>query len=227
MDCWICGATADSREHLVKASDLRQFFGPITPESPVFYHSLANRNIALKSAKTNRVKSGKVLCRRCNDTRTAPFDRSWERLLEHLSNNWDVVKKSGRYKLQKVFPGTVQANCKNIHLYFVKLFGCRIVDDRIPIPIDLFSAAIRDSMTHPFVFLTFNYRHIPSKTGHYAGVSEVHAKQSHGAVSMATWYYSLGELDIQVTWFRDEPVRNVRNAWHPDFGSKIIKFRSR
>ena len=136
MKCWICGDEADSREHLVKASDLRLFYGEISPKKPVFLHTEDMRNIPLHSAKTNKIKTeNKVLCRRCNDTRTAPYDESWSVLLKYLHSNWKLVKSNKRIRLQRVFPGRVKRNSLNIHLYFVKLFGCRIVDSQMPIDI--------------------------------------------------------------------------------------------
>ena len=227
MDCWICGSPADSREHLLKASDLRHFFGDITSNSPVFYHSLHRKNVPIRSAKSNIVKTGKILCRRCNDTRTQPFDIAWEQLLGNLSKNWTVVKESRRYKLQKAFPGSTRAQSVNVHLYFVKLMGCRIVDDRIPIDIEQFVTSMKTQSCHPGVFLTYCFRNIPKGDKHYAGISEVCAKQYNGVAEMATWYYSLGELDIQVTWFKSDPIKNVPYAWHPQRGGKIIKFRQR
>ena len=227
MRCWICASTADSREHLLKASDLRYFFGDISPESPVYYHSPERRNQPLKSAKANRVKTGKVICSRCNDTRTAPHDHAWESLLSVMSDNWREIKTRGRLKLQKHFPGSVRSLSKNVHLYFTKLFGCRIIDEDIPIPIREFREAIINEIPHSNLFLTFCFRNVLSKDAHYAGISEVHAKQSGARVDVASWYYTLGELDVQISWFRETPVRNIPGAWHPADGGKILKFRRR
>ena len=228
MKCWICGAEADSREHLIKASDMRAFFGKILPRKPVFLHTDRRRNIPLHSAKANKLKTEhKVICRRCNDDQTAIYDDAWSELLAYCYSNWDTIKKNRREKLNNVFPGSVRKQSINFHLFFVKLFGCRIVDSNMPIDIGEFSKCVREGIPHRTVFLTFSYRTLNSSKAFYAGPSAVHAKKYGGICEMATWYYTLGELDVQISWFSREPIRNVRKAWHPDVGGKIIAFRDR
>ena len=124
--CWICGVDADSREHLVKASDMRQTFGAVSPNAPLFFHSKDERNRKLGSVRSNRVKSEKVLCSRCNDTRTQPYDNDWATLSAELARRSRRVSSNNRIKLRRLFPGRANRAARNIHLYFVKLFGCRI-----------------------------------------------------------------------------------------------------
>ena len=228
MKCWICGAEADSREHLIKASDMRTFFGNISAQTPVFLHTNKRRNIPLHSAKTNKIKTeNKVICCRCNDTETAAYDNAWSDLLNYLHANWNLIKTNRRIKLHKVFPGNVKKQALYFHLYFVKLFGCRIVDENMPIDISEFSKSVREGIPHKTVYLTFNYRTLNNSKAFYAGPSEVHAKEYNGKCEMATWYYTLGELDIQISWFNKEPMRNIPKAWNPERSGKIVSFRPR
>ena len=46
----------------------------------------------------------------------------------------------------------------NVHLYFVKLFGCHIAGNNIPIDITGFSDAIMHGKLHPRVYLKFGVR---------------------------------------------------------------------
>jgi hypothetical protein len=225
MDCWICGESADSGEHRIKASDLRHYFGEISPRSPVFLHSDTHRNIPIHSSRSDKLKTSKVLCRRCNDTRTAAYDNAWDILRHELTQKWGVLKKTRRFKLQSAFPSAVSRQSINFHLFFVKLFGCRIADEKLPIELSEFSRSIMDDRPHPNVYLSFNMRNIP--LGVYLGVSEVHAKEYAGVCEAATWYYSFGELDVQVSWFREKPIKNIPYAWHPNTGGKIVRFRQR
>lgn len=227
MHCWICGDNADSGEHRVKASDIRRFFGKVSPETPVFLHSDTHRNVRIHSARSNKLKTSKVICCRCNDTRTAEYDNAWDALRNELINSWNTVKKTRRFKLQSAFPGAVGRQSVNFHLFFVKLFGCRIADENMPIDLSEFSRSIMEDRPHPNVYLSFNMRNVASKSGLYLGPSEVHAKEYAGVCEAATWYYSIGEIDVQVSWFREKPVRNIPYAWHPDRGGKIVKFRQR
>ena len=227
MKCWICGSDADSREHQVKASDLRRFFGKITPDNPVFYHSKSQHNIPIHSAKSNKLKTSKLICQRCNDTNTAKYDEAWDRLYSYISENIALIKKTKRIKLQKVFPGRVRRQSIYFHLYFVKLFGCRITDENMPIDIKEFSESLRLGIPHNNIYITFNIRDIRSRTAMFVGHSEVHAKEYNGKCAVASWYYSLGEIDVQITWFEDKPNRNVPYAWHPQGAGKVIRLRQR
>lgn len=224
VKCWICGANADSREHRVKASDIRRLFGEVTPDDPVFFHTDAHKNIRIHSAKSDKLKTSKVICRRCNDTNTAEYDHAWTELSHRMLNNWQNIKNTRRFKLQTAFPGMVRRQSTNFHLFFVKQFGCRIADENMPIDLSEFSRSLLEQRPHGSVYLTFNMRTLHDK---HAGLTEVHGIERNGECEAATWYYSLGELDVQVSWFKTRPLRNIPYAWHPERSGKIIKFRQR
>ena len=226
MKCWICKTReADSREHLIKASDIRLFYPNISSAFPVFLHKNNRRNIPLYSAKANKIKTeNQVICRRCNDTDTSLHDDAWSELIEYIHRNWELIKTRKRIQLSKVFPGKSNKMAVRFHLYFVKLFGCRIVDESIPISIEKFSYAIRNDVPLDYFYLTFNYRTL-KKT--YIGVSDIHAKNYSGSIEMTSWYYMLGELDVQITWFKNKPKKNVSRAWSPNNRGKHIQFRAR
>jgi hypothetical protein len=209
---------------LVKASDIRRLFGKITPGDPVFFHTNSQKNIRIHSAKSDKLKTSKVICRRCNDTNTAEYDYAWTELSHRILDNRQNIKKTGRFKLQSVFPGTVRRQSTNIHLFFVKQFGCRIADENMPIDLNEFSKSLLEQKPHNCVYLTFNIRKPHNK---HAGLSEVHGIERNGKCEAAAWYYSLDELDVQVSWFKTRPARDVPFAWHPERGGKIIKFRQR
>lgn len=226
MKCWICNSNeADSREHLIKASDMRLFYPGITPSTPAYMHTRNKNNIALHSAKTNKIKTNEqIICRRCNDTDTASHDDAWSELIQYIHNNWGMLVKRKKFSLSDVFPGNSNKKAVLFHLYFVKLFGCRIIDENIPIDIKKFSQAIQNNSPLEHFYLTFNYRSVNEK---FVGVSEIHAKDYSGSLEMATWYYTLGELDVQITWFKSKPLRNVPKAWNPNNRGKVIQFRNR
>ncbi len=227
MTCWICGSPANSAEHFIKASDLRLMFGRISPNSPLFLHYEAGKGLPIHSAKSDKLKTSKVLCARCNDTRSAPFDEAWSKLFAYIFANWRRIKISRRLKLQGVFPGAVGHNALLFHLYFVKLFGCRIAHDKVRIDIRPFASSILNERAHPTLYLTFNCRTLPTKKARFAGPSEIHAMERDGELISASWYYTLDELDVQITWFAAAPLKNVPGAWHPTKGGKILAFRAR
>jgi hypothetical protein len=76
--CWICGNPADSWEHKFKRSDVAQSSKTWAPDDqPYYFEEAGSRRI--QGPGSDLVKFDKVLCRRCNTTRTQPFDRDYER----------------------------------------------------------------------------------------------------------------------------------------------------
>lgn len=221
--CWICGNPADSREHKVKASDVRQFFGRVTRDSPIYYQGGPNSNIPVGSAKSKRLKTDSVICRRCNDTLTVPYDRAWETLSSFIFKHWDAIKKRRRVKLQRVFPGNTRRQSANVQLFFAKPFGCRIINDKMPIDIEWFSRSVANGIPHPDLYLTFTIATFSPRLSEYAALSQVHALQKGGVCQRATWYCTLGEFSVQVTWALPDHKHGLSKTWTAGSG-KVIRF---
>lgn len=225
--CWICGNVADSREHIPKASDLRQTFGSITPQTPVYFNSHDVRNRKLVSAKTKQVKSARVLCRRCNDTRTQSFDHDWSVLSAELARRAKRVSGDKRIKLRKLFPGRAREAALNIHLYFTKLFGCRIVSEKIPVPIEPFRVAIETNKPCEGLTMIFG-RDATHQVGRHAHVSEIQAKLKNNRIVVAGWTYVLDRFFIEIMWFESlKSFGRVAGHWTPDNKGTIIKLMAR
>ena len=204
---------------------MRLFNPGMSPSTPAYMHTRDKKNIALHSAKTNKIKTdNQVICRRCNNTDTSAHDEAWSALIQHIYNNWDMLVKRKKLSLKEAFPGNSNKKSILFHLYFVKLFGCRIIDEGIPIDVKEFSLALQNNLPLDLFYLTFNYRSVNES---FVGVSEIHAKIYSGSIEMATWYYTLGGLDVQVTWFKNTPLHNVPKAWSPNDRGKVIQFRKR
>ncbi len=74
MKYWICKEEGATREHIFKASDIRQYFGDISPQKPSYKHTDKKRNKPINSAKPKNLTSGAPICSYCNNTRTQPYD---------------------------------------------------------------------------------------------------------------------------------------------------------
>ncbi len=72
MKCWICGSDADSREHLIKASDLKAVFGVITQKKPIYTHTKLQKNQPIGGSTSDKLKYGARICARCNSWREYP-----------------------------------------------------------------------------------------------------------------------------------------------------------
>jgi hypothetical protein len=155
MKCWVCGDEARTGEHTIKKSDLSAIFGHVSQNRPLYRHVASQRNVPVKGLNVDLLKSGGRLCAPCNNQRSQPFDRSWERLSAALRAK-TALRPGDRIDLGKVFPGAVRKSMLNVHLYFVKLFGCIIAENSLPIDIHEFSQAILSASAHPKVHLAIS-----------------------------------------------------------------------
>ena len=222
MKCWICGGMADSGEHRIKASDLRDLFGRVSPDRPLYYHDEQQRNRLVKGLKANILKSSARLCVKCNNERTQPFDRAWERLSKSLRRRRFHLEIGERIKLQKVFPGHVEKSMLAVHLYFAKVFGCQIAEHHVPIDLSEFSDAILKCRPHPKLHLAL----CPpvDNVGVSAGGSEITASQLGERVMYAVWFYILDRLTVRVMFAEvGEKRRGLVDSWHPSENKKIIR----
>lgn len=114
----------------------------------------------------------------------------------------------------------------NVHLYFLKLFGCQIVEGNISIEIEPFAQAILDGKAHDHVYLGFG----PTPPGgptKMAGGSDVDVVMLGDKCAFATWFYEVGNLSVNLIYaIPGEKRQGLVDAWHPRFGCKRIKMKS-
>ena len=226
-NCWICGAEADSREHLAKASDLRQTFGAVSLSAPLYFRDGVGRSQRLGSVKSGRIKSEKVLCQRCNDTRTQPYDEDWATLSSALARRSTRVTGQNRIKLRQLFPGRARIAARNIHLYFVKLFGCRIVGEKVPINVEPFARAIQTESLCDGLSLIF-CRDATNNAKRHIFLSAIQAKQVGSTIECAGWTYAVGRFFVEVMWFRHlRQFQGAKGHWRPDQNGTVIKLVAR
>jgi hypothetical protein len=110
----------------------------------------------------------------------------------------------------------------NVHLYFLKVFGCQILEGNIQIDTAPFADAILKGEPHPNVYLAFG----PAPSGlplRISGSSDVDVAMLDGLCAFATWFYHVGNLWVNVMYAIDGERRDgLTHAWNPRFGSKRI-----
>ena len=111
------------------------------------------------SSKSDKLKLDPSLCKKCNSDKTSQFDDAWMKLCRHLSLQKLDIQDNLKIQLGNVFPYKRYENALFVHLYFVKHFGCRIIDSDIPVdtPIDTkeFSQSLIDRKPCKSIFLLF------------------------------------------------------------------------
>lgn len=217
--CWICGGIANSHEHMVKASDIKSVFGLFNQQNPLLFHAPKVRPTKIYGKGDGRLVFKIPICSHCNNQRTQPHDYAWQGLSAHLQK----MKSEGLIRLHKAFPGNVSASMLQAHLYFLKLFGCLIVEYKIPIPLASFRNAILRESAHPNVWISFgtgikiaNHKHV--------GHSQIAAHSQHGRIKFASWFYTVGDISANIIYAEpDQHRKGLTYAWHPNTVGKRIK----
>ena len=211
MNCWICEAEAVSREHTIKKSDLKSVYGDVTQNQPLFYSNDNSRNIRVGSLKSQRFTSPAKICKYCNTTRTQPHDRAWEQFSSTMRLMLRKSALPNSVRANSIFQYDTRRMMINIHLYFIKLFGCHIATAEIPIELAEFSSSIMNSKAHPNVYLGF-WR-IEPRVGMSNIVTEI---TDNGDCAFATWFYEIENLAVNVMYaLPGEKREGMVNAWHP------------
>jgi len=219
--CWICGGAASTGEHMTKRSDLRSVFGTATQSTPLYVHNAARQNFHVGSLDAKVLKSPGRICAYCNNARTQPHDLSWERLSQALRNRTTAVAPGSLLRTTRIFRYDTRHEMLNVHLYFVKLFGCHIAGSNIPIDISGFRNAIMNGRPHPCVYLKFG---CGRKFGGMPliGMSDMWLAPAPpcGFSTFATWFYDIERVSINVMFGADGEKRiGLSGAWHPRQGT--------
>ena len=225
MKCWICGDDARTSEHLIKATDMRAIFGHVRQDRPLYRRSASQRNVRVKGINAEIMKSDALLCSRCNNERTQPYDRAWGTLSEILRSK-PRIRGGDRIDIGKMFPGAVHKSMLQVHLYFVKLFGCLVVENSIPLDIGVFSKAILDDVPHPRVHLAISPYTDGIASGS-AGYSDLDTAQLNGRIVYATWQYILDRFSVRVMYADPtEHRKGLIDSWHPSTIRKCLRISS-
>ena len=219
MKCWICGNAGTTGEHRTKASDLKSEFGKVTQKLPIYLSSDAKRNVKVNSIKKSEaLKFSSLLCPNCNNSRSQPFDNAWLAVSENLRAR-SSLKEGSIIKLEKIFPGSVKIGMLNVHLYFVKIFGCAIQEFGIPLNIEDFSRAILNGTSHPKVHISFG-----ASNGLETGLTNMETANLDGQCVFATWFYLVGRLAVNVMYAEPtEKRQGLICSWHPTTVIKRIR----
>lgn len=226
MNCWICGKEGTTREHLVKASDLKSLFGAVTQNDPLYFHNDNKKNIPVGSLKSKRLKSKALICNNCNSSVTQPYDRAWGELSGFLNKNIKKIKQNGKANLSKIFPGSVKNSMLHVHLYFLKLLGGIITENNVPIPITDFSESILHGFAHEHIYIAFGENPAKSQINH-AGYTPIQSVNQGNLSVFASWMYIVDNIGVKVIYadkYKDSDV--MKNTWHPSTVTKQLKLKS-
>jgi len=137
--CWICNSPADSREHKIKKADIIRVYGKGSSfhKKDLHYCRHDGQIVSLRGPDSKDIKFDRVICRKCNNERTQPFDRAYDAFIEHIESNRDLILRHRQIDFQNVYGNNWENLQLNLFRYFAKMLGCRIADFGEKVPMDL------------------------------------------------------------------------------------------
>jgi hypothetical protein len=173
--------------------------------------------------KSDKFKFDSKLCNECNSSLTQPHDKAWEKLSAYLQKNFPRISQVRRIDLSRVFPGATARSLLDVHLFFLKIFGCIIAEHNVPIDIAPFANALQNGTPHPNVYLAFDSS--VGVTRHkFAGITPIQAVNKNGVPVFASWFYIVGNVAVDVI-YSTEPqfMQVIRDFWHPQTSTKTLR----
>lgn len=223
MKCWICNARGDSREHLLKASDIDLYFPNLNQKNNAYIHKVGRINTSIGSKRSIHLTSSALICKNCNNNLTQPYDRAWENLSTYIDKNRPLIFSQNKINLKKVFPGCSNKSCLFFHLYFLKIFGCLLNDTEVGLGYIELSKEITYSILHRVAHSDI-YIEIVKLEKEIIGVSDLNVSGFEGKLARAQWCYCVKDLCIRVYYLKKEHcMMEASLGWNPENNSKFIK----
>jgi len=239
IKCWICGKTADSAEHQIKATDMRAAFPNVDQQNNPLYlqkfGSLKKPMLVGSIKRNDHLKYSKSLCTTCNTTLTQDHDLCYEWFSKYLRNISPIPKKGGTVRGNRIFRGytkrKIQITTRDcllaVHLFFLKQLGCNIIENSYNINVSELANAIKKSIAHPNVFLSINY--VPTVIRQNALLAPSSAFGEYQRKKLGHLHYNAGRcnfgtLDVLINIaYVEGAIRPGQYFWHPsDYSTKLV-----
>jgi hypothetical protein len=224
--CWMCGASADSGEHIFKARDLKRLFdkdGYASDDLPFHFHGEGHHRIL--GPKSKRMKYPSLICTACNNANTSSFDRAYDQL-----SDWFMTQQENyaiaQIDFRKAFGADYRAGLDAFRRFCAKSLGCRILASEytlsahFPNPLkdeDISILQLSICRAQPFRNLK-NYKpemmtRVLGKGDLYANISRSHLEATgERKVINAVWWENIGHFQINY-WFHIDI--------NPQFGAAV------
>ncbi|NOQ25285.1 MAG: hypothetical protein GQ564_07975 [Bacteroidales bacterium] len=128
-ECWWCGKPANSKEHRHKKSDIKHIFGNRFESEPVLIRG--NHKKTIQGPDSKLLKFEKVLCQNCNNSRSQPFDRSYDLFINYVLENYELILDKKNINLVNIVNSDTIGFKHNIFRYLTKIFCCRLATNNI------------------------------------------------------------------------------------------------
>lgn len=183
--CWICNINiADTAEHALKKTDIVRAYGKgsyhnLGEKQPIHFKN--GKQTKLQGANSDVIKNPKDLCKQCNNTLTQPYDFAYDKFLQYVINNCDLILERRFIDFEEIYGADFPSQQTNLFKYFIKSFGCRIyANPNFEVPIDVVEI-IKNDLNHFTTGLKITMsinNEVINKFGnhcfHFVGKTEMH-----------------------------------------------------
>ena len=215
--CWICGKPADTAEHTVKKSDLIRISGSkfFEKNNRLVKHT-ADKRIIIQGPDSKYVKYEKSLCKKCNNEVTQPYDRAYDLFICLIIENCNILNTKKK-RFNKIYPHDTKVHQLNLFKYFVKSFGCQLIENGEKVPLDLVNFLNGKDKKHKLI-LAFSIRDdIPNNDNSFFKFYQVHNLErlkdtDTGKDVKFIWAETIGWLRISY-WHNCMPENYVGSMW--------------
>lgn len=221
MCCWICGSKANSGEHRIKRTDLIHTFDCVNQKEPIFHYRKMKLIDKAGSVKSSIFKFDNIICTKCNNERTQPFDLAWDKLSSYLHYNWDEIKRVGNIDLRSVFPDNYESNMVMVQLFFIKILGCKIVESNPSYNLTDFSNCLLKGKENSSVYLRIRDTQKNRGKG-YAAISYVYLCKYRTSEYLMCCYI-LSDISIDIIYDVKNSGMRLPCAYKPSGNGTIIK----
>jgi hypothetical protein len=139
LTCWICGSPATTAEHKIKKSDLVRVHGRgnAFPAASLNYRRSDDTIVILQGPDSKWLKWPNVLCAPCNNHKTQPFDRAYDKFIEYAEGQRAELLARRQVDFESVYGVDWRNEQRNLFRYFAKALGCKIAGAEKQVPPDI------------------------------------------------------------------------------------------
>lgn len=220
LRCWICGAIADSREHRIKRSDLVRRYGRKSFQGlGGMLHVVAGEAYEVQGPSAKSLTYDPLICSDCNSTKSQPWDKAYEQFERWVFEHSKEILKRRFIMMEKVFGSdNFSVACPALYKYFVKAFGCRLVNSGMMVPDDLVGLLSKDQFRTK-LRLTFAVNKTvfilePNERENYLALGDLTRMDSRsmGIMERYLWHMQIGWLRVWFFYNTEVPC-GIGAAW--------------
>jgi hypothetical protein len=218
MTCWICNNPADTREHVIKQSDIRRLFGrgPYQKGKRLMRTDPNQRKRLIQSEDSVHIKYKRGLCENCNSARSQSWDEVYDKFMEFVQVSDKALKSTRRLDFNRIVQNSVSEFATNLYSYFVKAFGCQLQEQGQKPPSEL-SEYLLGNRDNTNLCITFAvYENMPMTLP--SPMVEIHGLE--GDIENNTkrplnyeWAVSIEWLTV-LFWYNKQPTVDLGQPWY-------------